>query len=213
MTAALLLAIRKKELARQEDQLLAQVSENRLIDALESIEEGVVLYDADDRFVFCNTKYKDNLSIIRHMFVPGTSFEDILRAATKANIVTGSADDPEKYIQDRLARRRNLEPSLLHIVETGQWVLLQEYRTSDSGTLIVRTDITEIKRAEDALLESEKPFRDLAETASDWFWELDQDLRFTYVSDRSIARQRGGLLRTTLARPERRLSTKQPLMK
>jgi len=95
MTAVLLLAIRKKELARQEDQLLARISENRLIDALESIEEGVVLYDADDRFVFCNTKYKDNLSIIRHMFVPGTSFEDILRAATKANIVTGSADDPE----------------------------------------------------------------------------------------------------------------------
>jgi PAS domain S-box-containing protein len=32
--------------------------------------------------------------------------------------------------------------------------------------------------------EAEKRFRDLAEVSSDWFWERDQDLRLTYLSDR-----------------------------
>ena len=159
VTAALLIAIRREKWARRQSQAQANVSENRLIDALESIEDGVALYDSDDRFVFCNTKYKDNLSVIKHMFVPGTPFEDILRAVTKARFVTGAADDPEKYIQDRMERRRNLEPSLLHIAETDQLVMLKEYRTSDGGTLIVRTDITEIKRAEKKLRESEGRFR------------------------------------------------------
>ena len=45
-------------------------------------------------------------------------------------------------------------------------------------------DITDRKRVEDALVESEQRFRDLAESASDWFWELDGDLRFTFVSGR-----------------------------
>ncbi|MBR9973495.1 PAS domain S-box protein [Magnetospirillum sp. J10] len=45
-------------------------------------------------------------------------------------------------------------------------------------------DITDRKRVEDALVESEQRFRDLAESASDWFWELDADLRFTFVSGR-----------------------------
>ena len=45
-------------------------------------------------------------------------------------------------------------------------------------------DITERKLAEEALLESEHRFRDFAEAASDWFWEMDENLCFTYHSQR-----------------------------
>ncbi|MEE8189522.1 MAG: PAS domain S-box protein [Kiloniellales bacterium] len=44
----------------------------------------------------------------------------------------------------------------------------------------------ERRRAEAALIESEKRFRDFAETASDWFWEMDEDLRFSYFSGRNL---------------------------
>ncbi|MBI5163430.1 MAG: PAS domain S-box protein [Magnetospirillum sp.] len=62
---------------------------------------------------------------------------------------------------------------------------VSEMQQGDLKTFIgVVRDITDRKRVEDALIESEQRFRDLAESASDWFWELDQDLRFTYVSSR-----------------------------
>jgi len=44
-------------------------------------------------------------------------------------------------------------------------------------------DITDRVLAQTALLESEERFRQFAEIASDWFWEMDADLRYTFVSD------------------------------
>jgi PAS domain S-box-containing protein len=41
-------------------------------------------------------------------------------------------------------------------------------------------DITERVMAEEQHLESEARFRDFARVASDWFWEMDADLRFTF---------------------------------
>lgn len=42
-----------------------------------------------------------------------------------------------------------------------------------------------LEEAEGKLAASEQRFRDIAESASDWFWEMDADLRFSFVSDRN----------------------------
>ena len=46
----------------------------------------------------------------------------------------------------------------------------------------LRTDITERKKAEEALRESEQKFKDLIETTTDWVWEVDKNGVYTYVS-------------------------------
>ena len=43
-------------------------------------------------------------------------------------------------------------------------------------------DITERQRAEEALLESERRFRDVAENAQEWVWEVDAEGKYTYAS-------------------------------
>ncbi len=48
----------------------------------------------------------------------------------------------------------------------------------------VQERTVELRSAVAALRESEARFRDLAESASDWFWEIGHDLRVTYISDR-----------------------------
>ena len=75
-------------------------------------------------------------------------------------------------------RRKNGEEFPLDLAVT-------EMRQGDMITFIgVVRDITDRKRVEDALVESEQRFRDLAESASDWFWEMDSEFQFTFVSGR-----------------------------
>jgi PAS domain S-box-containing protein len=47
-------------------------------------------------------------------------------------------------------------------------------------------DIDERKRAEQALRESEAKLRDYAETASDWFWEIGPDYKFTLLTENAF---------------------------
>ncbi len=89
------------------------------------------------------------------------------------------------------------------VLETGQVIEQEEQWESDDGVhtyLTVKfpirdgdgeivaigaigTDITERKRTEQALRDSENRFQGFAEIGSDWMWEMDADLRFSYFSD------------------------------
>jgi PAS domain S-box-containing protein len=61
---------------------------------------------------------------------------------------------------------------------------------SESGELVevvaTQIDVTERKRAEQSLRDSETKFRDYAETASDWFWEIGPDYKFTLLTENAF---------------------------
>ena len=72
-----------------------------------------------------------------------------------------------------------------------RWFLTRNepLRASD-GTLLLwvgaTLDIEELKCTEQALRESEAKFRDYAETASDWFWEIGPDYKFTLLTENAF---------------------------
>jgi PAS domain S-box-containing protein len=63
------------------------------------------------------------------------------------------------------------------------------------GTII---DVTERTHAEQALRESEEKFRDYAETASDWFWEIAPDYKFTLLTEDAFGSRTADRIGTTI---------------
>jgi|GEM_PF-1425703 len=71
----------------------------------------------------------------------------------------------------------------------GEWTYMEAVtkalHTSDwaiSSLVTHCRDVTSRKHSADDLARSEQRFRDLANSSADWLWEVDGDLKFTYVS-------------------------------
>ena len=75
-------------------------------------------------------------------------------------------------------------PSLgYRYIQIGLEPVLDDSRVIRGAAVCVR-DLTDTRLAQDALEESEQRFADFAEIAHDWLWELDENLRFVYLSAR-----------------------------
>jgi signal transduction histidine kinase/PAS domain-containing protein len=145
------LELSSKELSDARDE--ATEARGRLTDALESISEGFFIYDADDRMVLCNSRYRELYPGMADVFQPGLGFEQMIRTGIERSIVADAVARPREWVEERLARHRNPGGPFLQPQADGRWIQISERKTRDGGTVGVYTDVTELKRAEEALRE------------------------------------------------------------
>ena len=119
----------------------------RLRDAIETIPEAFVLWDAENRLVLCNSNFQTLHNLPDEAVVSGTAYEDVLAQGRKHVIRT-------KMTTDSLAGpgARTFEAQL----DDGHWLHISERRTKDGGYVSVGTDITTLKLHEKRLMDSEK---------------------------------------------------------
>lgn len=143
------------------------LAEQYLAEALQSVSEGFALYDAEDRLVLCNDKYREIYSDSAEILVPGTRFEDIIRFGARRNQYRKAQFDLEAFVRERLEQHRNPAGPIEQELGDGRWLLIEERRTSMGGIVGIRTDITELKRREKRLAEAEALLRGVTDTALD----------------------------------------------
>ena len=124
---------------------------NILTDAIEAIPEGFVLWDADDRLVTCNRRYRKFFGGNAHAVEPGARFEDLMRMQAESGALRGAARRPGEWVEQRLARHADPRGPFEEEFADGSWVKMSETRAKDGRTVGLCTDITEIKRREIAL--------------------------------------------------------------
>ena len=141
------LELSSNELSGARDE--ATEARRRLTDALESISEGFFLFDAEDRLVVCNSRFRELYPGLADIVVPGVAFETILKTVTERGILTDTAGRTEGWIRERLRQHRNPgSQPLLHHQSDGLWIQISERKTQDGGTVGVYTDVTELKKRE-----------------------------------------------------------------
>ena len=133
---------------RQRAEAETRRAQAQLGEAIEAISEGFALYDADDRLVICNRRFKEMYADVALEIQPGTQYETILRAAAGTGIIPAASDKGDAWFAERLDRHRNPEGAFEQQRSRGIWLKISERRTADGGTVGVFTDITELKDRE-----------------------------------------------------------------
>ncbi|MBY0525848.1 MAG: PAS domain S-box protein [Gemmataceae bacterium] len=135
------------ERRRQEEEL--QRARVQLLDAIESLDAGLVMYGPDERLVICNTKYKEMYAACAHAMAPGTPYEDLLWIFAKSGSPDLTGISAEEWVARRLAAHRNPgEPTVQRL--SDRWIRIGDHRTSDGGVVSLRTDITPLIQAQQA---------------------------------------------------------------
>ncbi|WP_336959357.1 NahK/ErcS family hybrid sensor histidine kinase/response regulator [Sphingobium aquiterrae] len=127
----------------------ADAARMRLRDAIDSINEGFILFDANDRLILFNEAYLSFWPEIAAHVREGMSFDEIARLAADHDRPIGSLVAPDRWVSERLARHGIADGGHVQALADGRWVQINELRTSEGGIVGIYTDITEVK-TEDA---------------------------------------------------------------
>ena len=90
----------------------------------------------------------------------------------------------EEWIAERLRTHANPQGPIEQRLSDGRWLRTEEKRTREGGIVGLRTDITEIKKATEALRESEERFRGTVEHLPLAMIIKDLEGRYQFINQR-----------------------------
>ncbi|MDB5503591.1 MAG: Diguanylate cyclase [Tardiphaga sp.] len=130
---------------RAAQQMLAQKSQH-LDTAIDSMTQGLVLFDANARLVVCNQRFIDMFGVSTDVVKPGCHFRDLIRHRQATGTFVG---DAEAYCTTFL---RNAAEGTVHntVLETpdGRSIQILYQKSIDGGWASTLEDITERRRSE-----------------------------------------------------------------
>jgi PAS domain S-box-containing protein len=133
----------------------------------EQMQEPVLVIDPEGRLA------KTNRAGIAILGIPeeavGRPLDELFPSASPFRLLSGTAD--AATIQDSAAGR------WWHVSKTAI-----RLRDSELGSLLILRDVTELHQVQEELRRNEERFRQLAEESADALWQLDRDLRCTYIN-------------------------------
>ncbi|HET6522472.1 MAG TPA: EAL domain-containing protein [Geminicoccaceae bacterium] len=145
-----------------------EAARDRLIQPTEAMSEGFALWDADDRLVLCNRRYRELLGEVGAALELGTTFEAAFRMMQERMIDhDGSDPDLEVRVRARLDRHRCGHATLELPLRDGRWIGVSEFRTPDGGTVGIYSDVTRAKEREQALQLGEQRLRAIMNSIAD----------------------------------------------
>lgn len=129
--------------ARRKAEMEAAGTRQRLAEAIESISDGIVLWDSDDRLSTCNKRYVEFHTPAAHVLAPGCRFDEFVRTAAMLSAYPDAEARESEWISERIDRHRNPGASFTQRTADGRWLRTVERRTADGGIIGVETDVTE----------------------------------------------------------------------
>jgi len=155
----------------------ARLSSDRLLSAVESIQDGLALYDANDRLVMCNSTYRQLLTTSISGPVTGLGFAELVDAAVAASLIDLDAESPADFRGRILGYHHNPIGAFDFKLRDGRTLRKTDRRTLEGGIVGTIADVTE----DVALASERRRAQELAEAAnaakSEFLSSMSHELR------------------------------------
>nr|WP_249139086.1 PAS domain S-box protein [Actibacterium sp. MT2.3-13A] len=155
----------------------AERSRRLLYDAVNTLPDAFAYYDAEDRLVLFNRKYREFFNRTGEGIRLGAKFEDILREGLARGQYRDAVGSEEEWLARRMADHRLEENEQEQHLADGRWVRVIEKATPDGGRVGVRADVTQLKKAEMRLA-------GIIEGAQAGTWEWDVETGQNAINER-----------------------------
>ncbi len=166
------------------ERVQAEQELRRLGTAVEQSVDGIAVADMNGTIQFVNTAWAQ---------MHGYSVEEFLGKPLSISHTEEQMQQEVGPANEQVIATGSHQAEIGHVRKDGTtfptWMtiaVLTDKEGKPIGLVATARDITEQKKAEQALQENEERFRDVALSTSDWVWEVDAQGRYTYCSEKVL---------------------------
>jgi signal transduction histidine kinase/HAMP domain-containing protein len=154
----------REAMTREKD--LRRSAENRLVDALETSREGVMLVASDGGIVMANSTLRGFFPKIAYQLMPGTQFD------TALSLIQSQLAPTQSHSED-VATSGHAELELAD----GRWLRMTGSATSEGGSIFFLSEFTAVKEREESLRRAKREAEAANASKSRFLANMSHELR------------------------------------
>jgi len=159
---------RHAEQALRESEAKISEAHATLDDAIESAPAAIAVYDAEDKLIAFNSRFRAFFAFDPGVVALGVGFETLVRRFTESGQVARPRRIGEGWLEVRSRSHRDPAGPIAMELTDGRWLQITETRTQSGGIVTVYSDITELMERESELRRlNEELERKVAERTAD----------------------------------------------
>ncbi|HEV8247174.1 MAG TPA: PAS domain S-box protein [Polyangiaceae bacterium] len=162
---------------RKSVEALARLASDRLLSAVESVQEMFALYDAEDRMVLCNSACRELFGRGRDGPLVGRSFEEVVGGSLAVELFDLGDESPSGFLARSVEYHRNPVGTFDLRTRDGRALRLTDRRTLEGGTVSTIWDITEDAQKESELRQARAAAEAASSAKSEFLSSMSHELR------------------------------------